>query len=278
MRDNRVKRSLRSGGVSMGVMCMEFATPGIGPLSAAAGAEFAVFDMEHTGWGLETIRMLAATSLSADLVPIVRVPTTDYHFIAHALDVGAMGLVIPLVSTAEQARLAVECALYPPRGHRGCAFGMAHDDYRGGDIAEKMRHTHENLLLVAQIETAEGVVNADAIAAVEGIDVLWIGQYDLSASLGVPGDFAHPVFVDATRRILDACDAHGKPAAIGSLDPAELAAGPAQGFRMLVYLADLWIYQQALRNCFRQVRDAVGGGVSAGSQTSQGSPGEGGQT
>lgn len=262
MRDNRVKQALRSGGVSMGVMCMEFATPGIGPLSAAAGAEFAVFDMEHTGWGLETIRMLAATSLSSDLVPIVRVPTTDYHFIAHALDVGAMGLVIPLVGTAEQARFAVECATYPPKGRRGCAFATAHDEYKGGDIARKMQHIHDNLLIVAQIETAEGVVNADAIAAVEGIDVLWIGQYDLSASLGVPGDFAHPRFVEATRRILDACAAHGKPAAIGSLDPAELAAGPPQGFRMLVYLADLWIYQQALRGCFRTIREAVDGGAS----------------
>src|SRR4029079_7036889 len=83
MRQNRVKQTLRSGGVSMGVMCLEFATTGIGPLSAAGGAEFAVYDMEHTGWGLETIKMLVATSRAADLVPIVRVPTTDYHFIAH---------------------------------------------------------------------------------------------------------------------------------------------------------------------------------------------------
>src|SRR3954462_1095980 len=116
MRENRVKQALRSGGVAMGVMCLEFASTGIGPLSAAGGAEFAVFDMEHSGWGLETIRMLCATSKASDLVPIVRVPTTDYHFIAHALDVGAMGLVIPLVGTADQAKHAVECALYPPRG------------------------------------------------------------------------------------------------------------------------------------------------------------------
>ena len=107
----------------MGVMCLEFATTGIGRLSAAAGAEFAVFDMEHTGWGLETIRMLVATSRAADLVPMVRVPANDYHFIAHALDVGAMGLVIPLVGTAEQAAsIAVECAMYPPRGRRGCGI------------------------------------------------------------------------------------------------------------------------------------------------------------
>src|SRR4051794_22071458 len=145
MRENRVKQALRSGGVSMGVMCLEFATTGIAPLSAAAGAEFAVFDMEHTGWGLETVKMLAATSKAADLVPIVRVPTIDYHFIAHALDVGAMGLVLPLVASAARAKYAVECALSPPRGRRGCAFAIAHDDYQGGDMTEKVRRANEDV-------------------------------------------------------------------------------------------------------------------------------------
>lgn len=258
MRDNMVKQTLRSGGVSMGVMCMEFATPGIGALSAAAGAEFAVFDMEHTGWGLETVRMLAIGSRAAELVPIVRVPTTDYHFIAHALDVGAMGVVIPLVSTAEQARFAVACALYPPRGRRGCAFAMTHDDYRDSDLTIKMEHTNDHVLLIAQIETAEGLANVDAIAAVEGIDALWIGQFDLTTSLGIPGQFDHPRFVEGTRKVLEACHKHGKAAALGMLDPEQLAAGKAQGFRLLVYVADLWIYQQALRRCFRQIRDSLG--------------------
>jgi 2-keto-3-deoxy-L-rhamnonate aldolase RhmA len=265
MKDNRVKQALRSGGVAMGVMCMEFATAGIGPLSAAAGAEFAVFDMEHTGWGLETIKMLAATSRGADLVPLVRVPATDYHFIAHALDVGAMGIVVPLVATADQARFAVECAMYPPRGRRGCAFGTAHDDYRGGDLAEKVRHTNDNVLMLAQIETAEGLANVEKIAAVDGIDVLWIGQYDLTTSLGIPGQFDHPLFIDATRRVLDACASRGKAAALGVLDPRDLAAAPARGFRMLVYVADLWIYQEALRNCFRTIRGALGDGKAGAS-------------
>lgn len=262
MRDNPVKQALRSGGVSMGVMCLEFATPGIGPLSAAAGAEFAVFDMEHTGWGLETIRTLAMTSRAAGLVPIVRVPVTDYHFIAHALDVGAMGLVIPLVGTAEQARFAVHCARYPPQGRRGCAFALTHDDYRGGDLTAKMRHANDNVLIIAQIETAEGLANVEAIAAVDGIDALWIGQFDLTTSLGIPGQFDHPLFTEATRRIVAACRDHGKAATLAVMSPDDLAAGPANGFRLLVYAADLWIYQQALRRCFRQVREALGGAGS----------------
>jgi 2-dehydro-3-deoxyglucarate aldolase/4-hydroxy-2-oxoheptanedioate aldolase len=263
MRDNRVKQTLRRGGVSMGVMCLEFATTGIGRLSAEAGAEFAVFDMEHTGWSLETVKMLVATSRSVDLVPIVRPPVTDYHHVAHLMDVGAMGLLIPLVSGPEQVKYAIECATYPPRGKRGCAFAMSHDDYKGGDLAAKMRQANENLLMIAQIETAEGLANVDAIAAVDGVDALWIGQFDLTASLGIPGQFDHPKFADATKRILDACHKHNKAATLAVMDVDQLCAGPANGFRLLVYAADLWIYQQALRRCFRAVRETLAKGPPA---------------
>ncbi len=257
MRDNRVKRALAAGGVAMGTMMFEFATPGVGRIAAEAGAEFAVFDMEHTGWGMDTIRMLMATSRAADLVPFVRIPTTQYHFISRALDVGAMGLVVPLVSSAEQARFAVECSRYPPAGKRGCAFALAHDDFRGGDLTTKMRHTNDEVCVIAQIETAEGLANVEAIAATDGIDALWIGQFDLTTSLGIPGRFDDPKFLDATKRIVAACHKHNKAATLAVMDPDELAAGPANGFRLLVYAADLWIYQQALRRCFKTIREKL---------------------
>jgi 2-dehydro-3-deoxyglucarate aldolase/4-hydroxy-2-oxoheptanedioate aldolase len=253
MRDNKVKRTLERGGVSSGTMMLEFATTGIARIAAEAGAEFAVFDMEHTGWSIETVRMLMATSRSADLVPMVRVPTLEYHFIARALDVGAMGLVVPLVEDAEQARLIVRCAKYPPDGRRGTAFAVAHDDYRAGDLAEKIRHTNQEVMIVAQIETTRGLENAEAIAAVDGIDALWIGQFDLTTSLGIPGQFDHPEFHRATARVADACRRHSKTAVLAVMDVDQLCAGPASGFRMLVYAADLWIYQQALRRCFHAI-------------------------
>jgi 2-keto-3-deoxy-L-rhamnonate aldolase RhmA len=254
-----VKRALQTGGVVCGTMMMEFATTGIGRIAAEAGAEFAVFDMEHTGWSMETIRMLMATSRAADLVPMVRVPALQYHFIARVLDVGAMGVVVPMVGDAAQARRLAESAKYPPDGRRGLAFGVAHDDYRIGALSDGMRQANEEVMVIAQIETAGGVVEADAIAAVEGIDALWIGQYDLTASLGIPGQFEHPAFAEATRRVLDACSRHGKVAVLGSGDVEVLRGGPAEGFRMLVYLADVWIYQQALRRGIAAVKESTRG-------------------
>jgi 2-dehydro-3-deoxyglucarate aldolase/4-hydroxy-2-oxoheptanedioate aldolase len=257
MRNNPVKRRLREGGVAIGTMMFEFNTSGIARIAAEAGAEFAVFDMEHTGWSIETIRMLMATARAAELVPMVRVPSLQYHFIARVLDVGAMGIVVPLVADAEQARMIVQCALYPPEGRRGVAFGIAHDDYQAGDLLARIRQTNDELMILAQIETTEGVNHVEAVAAVEGIDALWIGQFDLTTSMGIPGQFDHPDLHAATRRVVEACRRHGKTAVLSSLDVPTLCRGPSEGYRMLVYLGDLWIYQQALRQGLSTVRESL---------------------
>jgi len=248
MRTNDVKRKVLAGGVSIGTFLFEFPTTGIGRIAAQAGAEFAVFDMEHTGWSVETIRMLVATTGSTGMVPLVRIPATEYHFIARVLDMGAMGVMAPMVESAAQAKVLAAAAKYPPVGRRGAAFGVAHDDYAGGDIALKIRTANSETLLIAQIETAAGVRNVHEIAAVEGIDVLWIGHFDLSISLGIPGQFDHPQFHEAVAEILAACRQHGKTPGMTASDIPTGKRLLDQGFRMLSYSGDLWIYQAALRD------------------------------
>lgn len=254
MRANGPKRAVADGGVSLGTMVFEFNTPGIGRIIGEAGAEFVIYDMEHTGWSIETIRMLMATTRAADTVPMVRVPATEYHLLSRPLDVGAMGLMVPMVESAEQAKVIVDSARYPPQGRRGAAFGVAHDDYAGGDIVEKMRSANDEVVLIAQIETAAGIENVDAIADVPGIDVLWIGHFDLSNSLGVPGQFTHPTYTAAVERVLAACNEHGKAPGIMGGDLKMAQESLAQGFRMVAYGGDLWLYQAALRDGFAALR------------------------
>ncbi len=254
MKTNQVKRTIADGGVSLGTFVLEFNTPGVARLAAEAGAEFVVFDMEHTGWSVETIRNLAATTPSPRIVPIVRVPATEVHFIARVLDVGAMGVMVPMVGSEEQARLIVQSAKYPPRGRRGAAFGVAHDDYAAGDIQETMQSADAEGLLIAQIETVGGVERVEKIAAVEGIDVLWIGHFDLTNSLGIPGQFDHPDFLQATDRVLAACRDHGKTAGMLAGNVDEARALLDRGFRMLAYGGDLWLYQQALADGLGQLK------------------------
>ncbi len=248
MRENAVKQRLAAGGRAFGSMVFEFFTPGMPRLLANAGAEFALYCMEHTGVSYETLKPQFALCRALGVVPLVRVPGTEYDLIARALDCGALGVMVPLVDTAEQAEFIVSCTRYPPAGgRRGAAFGFAHDDYEGGDVVEKMKRIHERTLVIAMIETKAGLENVDAIAAVPGVDVLWLGHFDLSNFLGIPGEFSHPVFQDAIRRIVGAAKKHGKAAGYMAASAALGGEYLAHGFRMLATGTDQGMLQEATR-------------------------------
>ena len=257
MRTNPVKQTLAQGGTAVGTMAFEFCTPGLARLAANAGADFIIYDMEHTGWSIETVRDLIASGDGAPIVPFVRVPATQYHFIARVLDVGAMGIMVPMVGDAAQAEMIVQSAKYPPLGQRGAAFHMAHDGYAGGDVLEKMRSANDEVVLIAQIENRSGLENVERIAAVDGIDILWIGQFDLSNFLGIPGQFTHPTFFDAIKRVTEACQRYGKTAAFMVPSVEEGLERMRQGFRCVAYWGDLWIYQQGLKQGVAALKDGA---------------------
>jgi 2-keto-3-deoxy-L-rhamnonate aldolase RhmA len=246
MRDNAVKKSLAAGGRALGSMVFEFFTPGMPRLLANAGAEFALYCMEHTGAGFEILKPQFALCRALGVVPLVRVPGTEYDFIARALDCGALGVMVPLVDTAEQAQFIVSCTRYPPEGRRGAAFGFAHDDYQGGDVAEKMRMIHERTLVIAMIETARGLENVEEIAAVPGVDVLWLGHFDLTNFLGIPGDFSHPRYKEAIKHITSAASRHGKAAGYMAADAALGREYLGHGFRMIATGTDQGLLQAAI--------------------------------
>lgn len=246
MRENPVKRTLSAGGVAVGTMVFEFTTPGIGRIAEAAGADFVLFDQEHTPWGLETLAGAMTVMRFTRPVPFVRVPTLQPHLISRLLDAGALGVMVPLVEAPEQAARIVEVAKYPPSGHRGVSGGLAHDDYRGDDVAGTMRLANTETLLIAQIESARGVERAREIASVEGIDVLWMGQMDLSTSLGVAGQYGHPTYLAALEAIVAAAEESGKAAGFLAFSHEEGLALHKMGFRCIAYRSDIGLYRDAL--------------------------------
>jgi 2-dehydro-3-deoxyglucarate aldolase/4-hydroxy-2-oxoheptanedioate aldolase len=238
-------------------MVFEFGSSGVARIIAHAGADFAIFDMEHSGWSTETVKSLFTACHGTNVIPMARVPATQYHLISRVLDSGAMGIMVPMVESEEQARVIALSAKYPPVGRRGAAFGVAHDDYTGGDVAEKIRSANAEGLLIAQIETADGVEQVEQIAAVEGIDVLWIGHFDLTNSLGIPAQFDHPRYQTAVARVLAACERHGKAAGFMVASVDEAADKLKRGFRCIAYWGDIWIYQQALTQSITRIRAAA---------------------
>jgi len=256
MRENTVKRTLAAEGVALGSFAFEFPSRGIGRMAAAAGADFLLYDMEHTGWSLETIGWLVAAT-GEGVVPMVRVPAGARHFVSPALDLGALGVMVPMVGSAQAAREVVAAAKYPPLGTRGVAFGMAHDDYRPGEHGEGMRRANAETFLIAQIETTEGLEAVEAIAAVEGIDALWVGQSDLTASLGFPGRFEEPRFTEALSRVARAATERGKAAGYMATSPEEAERVLGLGYRLLALWGDGPLYVQALRGGLEQIRSGL---------------------
>jgi 2-dehydro-3-deoxyglucarate aldolase/4-hydroxy-2-oxoheptanedioate aldolase len=247
MKENTVKKSLAGGGRAFGSMVFEFFTPGMPRILANAGAEFALYCLEHTGAGFETLKPQFSLCRALGVVPLVRVPGTEYDFIARALDCGALGVMVPLVDDAEQARFIVSCTRYPPAGRRGAAFGFAHDDYQGGDVVEKMRMIHERTLVIAMIETARGLQNVEAIAAVPGVDVLWLGHFDLTNFLAIPGNFSHPRYREAVKRIVAAAEQNDKAAGYMAADEALGREYLGHGFRMIATGTDQGMLQAAIQ-------------------------------
>jgi 2-keto-3-deoxy-L-rhamnonate aldolase RhmA len=247
-----VKHALREGNLVIGTFVFEFATTGIGRLAAGAGAEFVVYDAEHTGWGWETLGRLVATTRGAE--PYIRIPGTERSAVSRALDVGARGIMVPMVESAEQAATIVSWATYPPHGVRGAAFGLAHDDYAREDNDAYMRWANAERAILTQIETVRGLAAVEEIAAVDGVDVLWVGHYDLTNSMGIPGKFDHPDYLAALDRVVAAAQSHGKYAGFMAGSPAEAAMLVERGFSILAYGGDLWVYQDALRDGIAKVQ------------------------
>jgi 2-dehydro-3-deoxyglucarate aldolase/4-hydroxy-2-oxoheptanedioate aldolase len=256
MRDNPVRAAVLAGEPVAGAMVFEFFTPGIATLLGASGCRFSIYDMEHTGLSFETLKWLYATHRGLAIEPMVRVPRGEYTYIARALDVGATGIMVPMVESAEQARRIVESAWYPPHGRRGAAFGFAHDDYEGGDVADKIRRLRARTLLIAQIETERGLDDVEAIAAVDGIDVLWVGHFDLTNFMGMPGAFDDPRFEDAMKRVARAARAHGKALGFMATDARWIERVSAWGYTMIAVGTDFGLMTAGAR----QLTGLVGGG------------------
>ena len=246
MRRNPVREKLLAGETTFGTMAFEFFTPGLPTVLAKAGAEWVILDTEHSGIGIETIKNQIAVSRGSGIVPMVRVAACSAHLVCPALDAGAMGIMVPMMERASQAIDLVNWCRYRPEGKRGIGFNMAHDEYSSGSVLKKMAEANARTLVIAQVETVQGIENVDEIAAVPGIDVVWVGHFDLSDSMGIAGQFDHPDFVRAVEKLIKACNKHGKAPGVLATDPATARIWLDRGFRCFGFGTDISLMQSAL--------------------------------
>src|SRR5215475_13697516 len=208
------------GQMKLGTFLVEFATPGIGYILKQAGCDFVLFDLEHSGITLDQLKSALRYMEAADLPTIVGLPSKDPYQVSLALDMGARSIMPPMVETVEEVRQYLARARYAPVGQRAVALRVSHDKYKARPVPDLLTETNAEIFYFAKIETALGAENVEAIADVPGVDGLWIGHVDLTASLGCPGDFNDPRFLKAVDRILGAAKHARKPIGrlVGSVD------------------------------------------------------------
>ncbi len=255
---SEIKRKLRAGEVSLGSW-MSMAHPSIAEILASAGYEWVVVETEHTAIdNSEVLRLMIAIE-RAGAVPLVRLAWNDPIQCKAVLDSGAAGVIVPMVNTRADAELAVKSAKYPPDGFRG--VGLARAQGYGSRFAEYIREANESSLLIVQIEHKDAVQNIEDILEVPGIDGTFIGPYDLSMSMGLPGQIDHPEIIAAQQKVLKATTARGLAAGIHLVHPdraaGDIASYVAQGYQFIALGTDILFLGDSCRTLQRQASAAA---------------------
>jgi len=201
MKENRVKRIMREGGLALGTYTGGIADPQIVEIIGHAGFDAAFIDLEHTSLDLGDVQLMVMAAELAGITPIVRTPGFDPAFILRLLDMGVQGIQLPHVDDARAARAAVQAVRYPPLGERGMAGASRASDFGKISLKEHMAQSNREILLTVMIEELSALDEIDAIAATQGIDLIVVGPADMSRALGVTGQTDHPRLVETIDRV-----------------------------------------------------------------------------
>ena len=237
---NAARERLDAGELALGVILRQARTVDIAPIMKSCGYDWLFLDLEHNSMDLDTAVQIAVAALGAGIAPVARVPAGQLWLATRFLDGGGLGIVVPHVDTPEEARKIAQALRYPPLGHRSVAGGLPHLGYEKVGLGETCAAINAATFVVVMLETPIAIANADAIAAVAGIDSLLIGTNDLAMELGIPGGFADERIVAAYQAVCDACRAHGKFAGVGGIaDEALLRRYIGMGVRVVLPGSDL---------------------------------------
>jgi 2-keto-3-deoxy-L-rhamnonate aldolase RhmA len=246
---NSAKQRLAADQAAIGFGIRQSRTVDVAQIARTCGFDWLFIDMEHGALDLETAAQISLAALAVGIAPIVRVPGIEHHHATRALDAGALGIVVPHVDTAEQARRVADQCRFPPTGHRSIPGGLPQLGFAAMPVADAMAKVDAATLLVVMLETEEAIANADAIAAVDGIDVLLIGSNDLTADMGIPGQFGDAKLDRAYDVVIAAARRHGKHAGLGGIYEEKLMDHfIRKGARFVLGGADLAFMMAGARN------------------------------
>lgn len=228
--------------------------PSVAEIMANSGFDWLTVDMEHSAITLHQAQQLIQVIELSGVAPLVRVGENDPNLIKRVMDAGAHGVIVPMVNSKEDAEKAVRSVKYPPRGFRG--VGLARAQKYGADFEGYRKWNQKESVVIVQVEHIRAVENLEAILAVEGVDGFLIGPYDLSGSLGVPGQFDHPEVVAALKRVKDVSKKRNSLSGFHVIppDPAGVSKKIREGYRFIAYSLDILFLGDACRKGLKEIR------------------------
>ncbi len=253
---NKVKEKIHQGEVQFGYL-QAVPEPAITEILGHVGYDFVMLDGEHSPLLPAVMENLSRAAEVSGICPIVRVPGCHSRDICRLLDAGAAGIILPNVRHVAEVEEAVRAARYLPEGNRGLSMPRQ-AGFGAMPMPEFVSFANQNLLFAVQIETLEALADIDAIVAVEGVDVALLGPLDMSAALGVLGQFDHPAMVDARSKIVAACKKSGAVAGTFALSADQVQPLIEQGFQFILLGADLMFLRQSAGQLLTQSRQLAG--------------------
>jgi 4-hydroxy-2-oxoheptanedioate aldolase len=243
---NSALEKMRADELALGVLLRQARTGDIAGAMAACGLDWLFLDLEHGSMTSDTAAQISVAALACGIAPIVRTPIMDLGCATKAMDNGALGIIMPRIETVLQAQTVAKALRYPPMGHRGVIGMLPHFNFQPPPLAEATREMDHANLIALLIETPLGVQNIEAIAAVEGIDLLLIGSNDLSLEMGIHGQFHHPEFDASLRKVIAAGLRNKKFVGLGGIDDSTLIGKYVElGVRFIQSGADISLLMSA---------------------------------
>ncbi|HEX9012627.1 MAG TPA: aldolase/citrate lyase family protein [Anaerolineaceae bacterium] len=243
MTESSLRERLARGDTLLGTL-VTLPSPESAEILAAAGFDWLFIDLEHSAMSPRDAQAILQ-GVGKRAACLLRVPLNDEIWIKKALDTGAEGVIIPLVKTAAEAEQAVRLSKYPNQGARSIGYGRAHG--YGLALQDYLDRANEDTAVVVQVEHIEAVRNLDAILHVDGLDALFIGPYDLSASMGHLGEINHPEVLEAVEKVRAACLGCSMPLGILATSSLQAKAYAEQGYRLIACSADALLLGNAAR-------------------------------
>jgi 2-keto-3-deoxy-L-rhamnonate aldolase RhmA len=246
-----LRKRLQNGELVLGTI-LSLNSPDVAEILSGIGFDWIFIDAEHST--LAPHHLQAIFQAVGESTPcVVRLPALDEIVVKKTLDAGAAGLLAPQIHNAEQAEQLVKWGRYYPAGARGLGFGRAQG--YGLKVGEYLENANENILLSIQAESAEAVKNIEAIVQVQGLDAVLVGPYDLSASMGLPGQINHPDVQSSIQHVAKVCKAAGMPIGIFGLTAEAVSPYIEQEFRFIVAGVDTVMLGNSARQLLDQLRD-----------------------